>query len=137
MIFRVSGANLNIRVYTPAETKIQGLVSDLFDTLDVPSDTYLVICEAKNQAQKIIGCWGYDRTQWLPYKPEYHNPVRLAPRTRTNIKQLPEQNKAEKQVQFTMDKGKLVDVKELEISPNVPSDCATFAGTIEGLKPMK
>jgi hypothetical protein len=47
--------------------------------IDVPEDTYLVICDLQDQGGQTRMSWGYDRLQWAPYQPEYHNPTRLAP----------------------------------------------------------
>lgn len=67
-----------VRVYSAKGVDACSMVAD-FRNIEAPDDTYLVICDVKDEAQKIISSWGYDRTQWLPYQPEYHNPNRLAP----------------------------------------------------------
>ncbi len=77
---RVYNTVLCVRIYTPAGVSCREMVSEYFETIDVPDDTFLAICDAKDRAHKIVGSWGYDRTQWMPFKPEYHTPDRLAPR---------------------------------------------------------
>jgi hypothetical protein len=77
---RIYNSVLSLRIYTPNGVSCKDLLSEAFETVEVPADTYLVICEAKDRGQKVLGSWGYDRTQWLPLKPEYHTPARLGPK---------------------------------------------------------
>jgi len=77
---RTGAPILNATVYHPKGDIHTTMTADYNFTLEVPNDTYLVIVEAVDTAGKVYGIWGYDRTQWLPYKPEYHNAKRLAPK---------------------------------------------------------
>jgi len=73
-----------IKVYYPGGI-INTEQSSGFNTIDIPDDFYLVIVDIQNQRRQTVRSYGFDRIQWSPYQPEYHNPKRLIPQFKPEI----------------------------------------------------
>jgi hypothetical protein len=74
----------SLKVHTPTAILDIDQISSMH-TVDVPEDTFMVILDARDDGYRIKGSWGYDRVQWLAYKPEYHNKERLGPKVKEVI----------------------------------------------------
>ena len=77
---RTGAPLLKATIYHPEGVVRTNLTAEYSPTLEVSDKTYLVVVESLDAAGRVHGCWGYDRTQWLPYQPEYHNAKRLEPK---------------------------------------------------------
>lgn len=78
---------LAIKVYTPSgQTSIEQ--SSGLGTIEIPDDYYLVIADVQNNGRKTQRSYGFDRIEWLPYKPEYHNPERLKPQPKPDTNEI-------------------------------------------------
>lgn len=76
-----------IKVYTPIGV-INCEQSSGLGQVDIPDDCFLVIVDIQNQRRQTIRSYGFDRIEWLPYQPEYHNPERLKPQPKPDINEI-------------------------------------------------
>lgn len=109
-----SGLSFFVRAYSSTGVSTCSMISDLVN-LEVPDDTYLVIAELRKTSKgEIIAAWGYDRIQWLNYQPEYHNPVRLAPKPKVEPEKVEEPRQPVKSAPKTFRRERLATKPEVE-----------------------
>jgi len=113
---RVGAPRLDVCIYRPSGMT-HCVMSSEFENIEIENDTYLIIIEVQTASKQPVGCWAFDRIQWLPYKPEYHNPERLAPKPKSRPKLQPKPIELIEKVAVEITE-KVTEVQQNEIKEN-------------------